>query len=44
MQEIIVLSIAVLALVYLGIKFIIKPKDHNCEKCGLSDNLESKEH
>jgi hypothetical protein len=42
MQEIIVLSIAAIALIYLGIKFIVKPKDHNCEKCGLADNLESK--
>ncbi len=41
MQEIIVLSIAIVALFYLGTKFIIKPKSHNCEKCDLSDKLES---
>ena len=42
MQEIIVLSMTALSLIYLGIKFIVKPKDHNCEKCDLVDNLESK--
>ncbi|MGB0881927.1 MAG: FeoB-associated Cys-rich membrane protein [Vicingaceae bacterium] len=38
MQELIVLSIAIAALVYLVYKFIAKPKSHNCDKCGLSDN------
>lgn len=44
MQEIIVLSVALAALLYLAIKFFYQPKGHNCEKCGQSDQLESKKH
>ena len=44
MQEIIVLSIATIALVYLFIKFIANRKPHDCGKCGLADNNESKTH
>ena len=34
MQEIVVLSIAATALIYLGYKFIIKKSAHDCDKCG----------
>lgn len=43
MQEIIVISIAVTAFIYLFIKFIAKDKSHNCDKCGQSEN-EPKNH
>jgi hypothetical protein len=43
MQEIIVISIAVTALIYLLFNFFAKDKSHNCDKCGLSEN-ESKKH
>jgi hypothetical protein len=42
MQEIIVLSIALIALIYLVLKFIVKPKEHDCGNCGMSNNLETK--
>ncbi len=38
MQELIVLSIAITALIYLAYKFMAKNKSHNCEKCGSEDN------
>ena len=43
MQEFIVLSIAITALVYLFIKFFAKRKPHNCDDCGIANN-ESKKH
>ena len=42
MQEIIVFTIATIALVYLFIKFVIKRKSHDCGKCGIADNKETK--
>jgi hypothetical protein len=33
MQEIIVLSIAAAALIYLGYQLIIKKSGHDCDKC-----------
>ena len=41
MQEIIVLLIALFAALYLGFKFLIKSKKHDCDKCGLSENSTS---
>jgi len=43
MQEIIVISTAIVALGYLFFKFIAKDKTHNCEKCDSAGN-ESKTH
>jgi len=43
MQEIIVFSIAIAALVYLFIKFFVKSKSHNCNKCDIANN-DSKKH
>jgi len=38
MQEIIVFTIATIALVYLFTKFIVKRKSHDCGKCGCNEN------
>lgn len=43
MQEIIVISIALASLAYLFVKFFIKNKSHNCNKCGLADNEPKKD-
>jgi hypothetical protein len=42
MQETIALSMALIALIYLGFKFIVKPKDHDCGNCGSSNAMDSK--
>jgi len=44
MQEIIVFTIATIALVYLFIKFIVKRKSHDCGKCGCNDEKELEKH
>jgi hypothetical protein len=44
MQEIIVFSIATIALVYLLIKFFGKQKNHDCNKCDSNENNKLQEH
>jgi hypothetical protein len=44
MQEIIVFSIAIIALVYLLIKFFGKQKAHDCNKCDSNDNNKPQEY
>ena len=44
MQEIIVFTIAIVALVYLIVKLLGKRKSHNCDKCELTGSNELKEH
>ncbi len=38
MQEIIVFTIATIALIYLFIKLVVKKKPHNCDNCGITNN------
>ncbi len=44
MQEIIVFSIATIALVYLFVRFVVRRKSHDCDDCGLTDSNELKKH
>lgn len=43
MQETIVISIALASLAYLFVKFFVKNKSHDCNKCGLADNEPKKD-
>ena len=42
MQETIALSLAFVSLIYLGFKFIVKPKKHDCGNCGIANSMDSK--
>jgi hypothetical protein len=42
MQEIIVFTIASIALAYLLFKFVVKKKSHNCTKCDIGESKNSK--